>query len=334
MSTTVALPLLTNSRAKDFRACARLHQLRYERGYRPAVEASELRFGSLIHTGLEAWWRAPAAERWEAASAALTTADADALDRVKALVLLAGYHARWIDEPLDAIAVEHEFTVPLINPATGAASRTWTAGGKIDAIVRHRDSGRVYVVEHKTSSETLDPGSDYWRRLLLDSQVSTYMMAVRALGYEPAGTIYDVIAKPAQRPLLATPEDKRRYRKGDGALDARQRDRDETLDEYRDRITEAVSAEPERYFRRAEIVRLEEDERDAAFDLWQTGRAIADARNAGRWPRNPDACIRYSRACVFFDCCTRVASIDDPTRYRRVDPDHPNEELSGGPRAA
>jgi hypothetical protein len=35
------------------------------------VEDEVLRFGTLIHKGLEAWWKAPPAERLEAALAAI-----------------------------------------------------------------------------------------------------------------------------------------------------------------------------------------------------------------------------------------------------------------------
>jgi hypothetical protein len=52
------LPLLSTSRLSAYRACPRLHKHRYLDGYRPAVEADVLRFGSLLHVGLEAWWRA------------------------------------------------------------------------------------------------------------------------------------------------------------------------------------------------------------------------------------------------------------------------------------
>ncbi|MFA5058685.1 MAG: PD-(D/E)XK nuclease family protein [Opitutaceae bacterium] len=48
--------LLTNSRLLDLRSCARKHQLRYEeRIERVGEEAEALRFGTLMHNGLEAW---------------------------------------------------------------------------------------------------------------------------------------------------------------------------------------------------------------------------------------------------------------------------------------
>jgi hypothetical protein len=69
----------------------------------------------------------------------------------------------------------------LINPATGRASQTRQLGGKLDVLVRDQDS-RALIIEHKTSSEDLGPGSDYWRRLRMDPQISTYFVGARALG--------------------------------------------------------------------------------------------------------------------------------------------------------
>ena len=40
--------LLTNSRAKDARACLRLHHLKFELGYRGVRESEALRFGTAL----------------------------------------------------------------------------------------------------------------------------------------------------------------------------------------------------------------------------------------------------------------------------------------------
>jgi hypothetical protein len=65
------LPILSASRLRAARSCQRLHRFQYLDGYRPLVEAEALRFGTLIHLGLEAWWRAADGGRLEAALTAL-----------------------------------------------------------------------------------------------------------------------------------------------------------------------------------------------------------------------------------------------------------------------
>lgn len=183
------------------------------------------------------------------------------------------------------------------------------------------------VVEHKTTSLEIGPGSPYWRRLLLDSQVSNYLVGAEALGMRADGVLYDVIRKVQLRPYAATPEASRKYTK-DGKLYASQRAEDETLDEYRERVRAAIAEAPDAYYQRGTIVRLEREVVDAARDMWELGRQIREAELAHRWPRNPDACDSYGSLCPYFDVCTGVARIDDATRFR--DAPSANEELGEG----
>jgi hypothetical protein len=193
-------------------------------------------------------------------------------------VLLIAYDLRWSvegAERYDVLAVEAEFTAPLINPSTGHGSKTYLLGGKIDAIVRDQ-AGHVLLLEHKTSSEDLGPGSNYWLRLRIDSQVSVYYAGGKALGYDVEGVLYDVLAKPQLRPLKATPLESQKKTK-DGKLYANQRELDETPDEYELRVLKHIAENPDRYFHRGMVVRLEQEAREAAFDTWQTARLLREA---------------------------------------------------------
>lgn len=321
----VRLPLLTNSRAKSFRRCARHHQYAYQMGIRPVAKAAPLTFGAWFHTMLEAWWSATS-DHLGVALAVLEAPEAndlDPFDRVRAQELMLGYDARWGDEPLMVELVEAEFECDLRNPETGRPSQTWRLAGKIDAIATRESV--PWIVEHKTTSEDVSPGSTYWQKLRLDTQVSTYFLGAESLGYDVRGCIYDVIKKPALRPLEATPEDKRKY-KADGSLYAAQRDRDETPEEFRERFRAYVQDHLTELFVRGDVVRMQGELDDANFDLWQTARLIREAELADRHPRNPDACFQWSRACEYWEVCTGSASLGDATRFRKVET--PNEELT------
>jgi hypothetical protein len=227
------------------------------------------------------------------------------------------------------LEVEATFRAPVVNPDTGHVSRTYELGGRVDAIVA-LESGRVAIFEHKTTSEDLATGSAYWRRVsALDSQASTYYVGAKALGYDVDCVIYDVLRKPALRPLKATANPRMRK---DGLPAAGQRLTDETPGEYHDRIVAALSADPEKYFARGEVVRLEEDERSAAQDLWAQARLIREAELEQRWPRNPDACHRYGRFCSYLPVCAGETGIDNDALYRTADEAHEElvvEEVSG-----
>lgn len=349
--------LLTQSRLAAARRCQRFHHLRYELGYSALVELGGRRFGTLFHGGLEAWWLAKQAgfnddECLTNALAALV-GESDPFELAKARALMTAYHLRWASEPFEVLGVEAQFATELRNPATGAASRTWALAGKLDVILRDLRTDRVVFMEHKTSGEDITPGSTYWRRLRMDTQVSVYFEGARSLGYDCAACVYDVIGKPAIRPSsIAIIEDGakvvldangQRVRTKDGKKWRETADttagyvvqtRPETPDEYAARLTEAVASESERYLARGEVVRLESEMADALQDIWDTAKQIQEAKIAGRAPRNPSACVAYGHSCDYFEACSGAASIDDPALFVRNDNVHPelNVELVQTPK--
>lgn len=349
--TAILMALLTASRAKAARACKRLHHLEYDEGYRPATEEDVLRFGSLVHAGLEAWWNAKKAgqpqDTWLDAALAALVGEMDPYDLARAQVAMTGYHLRWKDEPFEVLAVEVRFETDLRNPGTGRASRTWRLAGKIDVVVKDLRDGLVRVVEHKTCGEDCSPGSDYWRRLRMDGQVSVYFEGATALGYDASACLYDVLAKPALRPSavpvldadgvkqvfdlhgerVRTKDGKKWRETGDTAQGFTLQTRPETPEEFKDRLLAAVAENPDRYFARGDVVRLEAEMNEALFDIWQLGLEVREGQVAKRFPRNSDACVRFGRTCPFWAACTGEASLDDPTKFTRLTNVHP--ELAG-----
>lgn len=316
------LPVITNSQLTTFRRCQREHYFAYLLGIRSREDAETLRFGSLMHKGLEAWWEAvrlglDADMRLARALGAIAGDEAsDEYEHAKAFVLMRGYDARWGSELSDEVtAVEAEFCAPIVNPDTDATSRTYALGGKIDVLFARS------FMEHKTTSDDIGVGSVYWRKLLLDPQVSTYYAGAKSLGHEVDGCVYDVIRKPGLRPFKATPADVRKYTK-DGRLYANQHDLDETAEEYAARLVEEVGANPDKYYQRGNVVRLEAEEREAQQDTWDLARMMRENVLVERYPRNTDACTRYGRVCPYFAVCTNTATLEDPALFERVDNVH------------
>ena len=190
---------------------------------------------------------------------------------------------------------------------------------------------RTLVVEHKTTSSDIGPGSRYWRRLTLDTQISQYMRGATELPFAtPEGMLYDVIRKPRISPLLATPEESRKYTKPskkepEPRLYANQRDRDETPAEYYERLLEDIGSEPDAYYQRGIIVRVGDEARAAAHDTWLVAGSIRESRTADAWPRNPGSCESYGQLCPYWRVCAEGANIADETLYRTAETAH--EEL-------
>lgn len=356
--------LLTASRLVKFQRCARAHHYRYELGVAPVQSAPALAFGTAIHAALEAFWRAWMTDGYgstESALDALLACGLDPLSLVKAQVMVSAYCARYmmLAARSTVLAVEVEFSAPLVDPDSGVTSGRWLLAGKIDAIVRLPD-GRVAIVEHKSSGRDASAGSDYRARLTLDAQVGIYFDGAEALGYAADLCLYDVLVKPSMEPALATPPEERKYTKPKsracrecakkapapgphfdekaqvfcvdgqvqtdpgGVLYANLRDRDETAEEYAERLMAAVEADPDRYLVQAELVRTAEERDDCRRDVAATVRAIELNRRQGYAPRSAQSCFVHGR-CEYLDACHAPSMIDDPYRYRRL-PIH--QELS------
>lgn len=321
--------LLTESRAQVARRCLREEKLRYVDGIVTALTADALRFGTLWHHGQEAWWGAMQHGRLEfglaEALGAMTmkaTPETDVFEMARVEAMMEGYHAMYCEEFYEVIGVELEFRAPLVNPETGAASRTFERAGKVDALVS--ENGRKLLVEHKTSGEDIAPGSSFWSRLRMGGQAAGYIRGAESLGHAVEGVLYDVARKPDLRPLKATPMESRKYKK-DGALYAAQREEDETVDEYRDRVRAAIAEAPEKYYQRGMVVRLEAQLAEADGEMWQLGQTLRECHRLQLAPRNTDACQRYGSICTYFSICAGESSADD-SRFKRLEFPHP--ELS------
>lgn len=328
------MQLLTNSRRNMYGECPRKHRLRYEDELTTSRTSEALAVGTLTHTCLEAWWKGNG--DLAAALAVLdeeTAKGATDLFRI-ALVrsIMRGYDAKWLGEMVDlsVIAVELEYSAPLFNPATMAASRTFELGGKIDAIAKLKD-GTVAIVEHKTTSDSLDPSSDYWQLLSIDGQVSGYYLGARSLGYEIETCLYDVIKKPSQKPsgvalkdedgfkivhdangVRVKTKDGKKWRESASTADGYVlQTRPETPDEFEARLSEAITEEN---FSRRLVHRTESDMLDYCSDMWGVAANIREAQNNKRWPRNPRSCKNYG-GCAYFPLCTGMADADDESMY-------------------
>ena len=343
--------LLTSSRIRAAHACPRLDHYRYGLGL-VAPSTGAMAFGTAIHAGLEAWWATirdglPG----DALDAALAVLDcqplADPYDLARAEAMLVAYDVRWLRWAcsVEVLAIEAEFRAPLRHP-DGRTARTWSLAGKLDALVRLSD-GRVAIVEHKTTSRDAGAGTEYRARLTLDPQVSVYHDGAAALGYAADLCLYDVLVKPSQKPLTATPDEDRVYtqpksrackacRKAPGVhvedgitcaegrivtdpggrLRAGQRVADETPEEYRARLIEAIAADPDRYLIHAEIVRTERDRAEHGADVWETVHAIEHHRRRLPVlpPRHASACFAHGSPCAFLPLCEGRGRIEDYAR--------------------
>jgi len=191
----------------------------------------------------------------------------------------------------EVISVELEFTFPLLNPETESPSKTFVEAGKIDGVLKHKTSGAIKVLEHKTTSESVEPESDYWARLAMDGQISKYVLAVMQGGQDVRSVVYDVAKKPGIKPLR------------------KDKPNPETPQEFFDRCLENIRENPAAFFVQKEIPRSDSDLVDYCKDAWELSKQILYSRQHNLWPRNPSACTAYGQ-CEYFDLCAGRATVD------------------------
>jgi citrate lyase gamma subunit len=256
--------------------------------------------------------------------------------------LLSGYDWRWGASKLKVIATEQSFRLPLRNPATGKPSQLFELAGVIDGIVRMEDS-RLAVMEHKTASEDLALGSDYWLRLQNDLQISIYVHAARELGHDVSTVFYDVIRKPSIKPtrvplldrtglkIVLNADGQRVLKKdgmprqtGDTAKSYVLQSRPMTPDEWSQRIIDDIAKRPDFYYARVEIPRLDQEIEECRAELW----TLREAQRNNRWYRTVtrDTC----GFCSYFGLCSSKTDLSSgvaPEGFEFVSNVHP--ELKG-----
>lgn len=325
---------ITHSEMQAADKCLRKEFLCYQLGLRPERDATPLRIGSAVHYGLDLYKKG--AGPTDAIKGTMVKFDSTQpkhddylydweIERVTISAMLNGYFWRWadMDKTIRIIASEQVFNIPIINPNTGRAMRTATAAGKTDGIGELLYSNQLAIIEHKTNSEDLSAESDLWKMLRIDGQISLYYLAAQKMGYDVQTVLYDVLRKPTKKPYKATPTEKRKYKK-DGSLYANMRDKNETPNDYAIRINQDMGENPDFYFARREIPRIESDLKEFEYDLWHKAKLIQECKNNNRWPKATGACRGFGK-CPYFDLCVDGYDINSgivPEGYIRVNKIH------------
>lgn len=336
-----------------FKICRKKHWFSYELGIRRSDDSKPLRMGSAYHEGLEILETTGSIDGaceavysyYQFQPENINQIDWE-YERETVLRLLCGYKWRWENDPIEYLAAEQEFHLPLINPATAKASRTFTIDGKIDGIIRVNETGRVGVMEHKLLSEDIASDSPLWKRLRIDHQISLYVLAARRLGHQADFVFYSVTRKPTIKPTAVPILDELGTKivldhYGNRVLNANKtfrqtgdtekgyvlQQRMMTAEEWGAKLSDDIAARPEFYYARKEIQRLDTDLAEYESELWDIQKAMRDAQLNDRHYRtcNKETCAW----CGYFSICTEGWRQGDslPEGFVQLENKHP--ELKG-----
>jgi hypothetical protein len=164
---------LNSSGIRALQRCPKFYKFAYEDGYAPIDKGQALSVGTYVHECLEAWWKAESGKRLEAMTSVMPHTSIDPYNLARAQAMLAGYAIKWQDEAekYDVLGTE----VPWEMSAPG--KQGWKLYGTVDAMLREKSTGRLLVMEHKTTSSRAGGGEHYRQRLSMDVQVGLYLTA-------------------------------------------------------------------------------------------------------------------------------------------------------------
>jgi hypothetical protein len=272
------LTSLSNTALTAARDCKRKYYYRYERGLQRRREhVPALHFGRLWHKALARWFR----ERTTAGMQDyLSTQGATPDDVARCSAMLTGYVAQWSAFPRCSL---HEIGIrlPIRNPATNRRSQRFFQFLILDMLALDLDFPGVWLWEHKTAAQI---DGSYLEKLWSDAQITGYYAALRDMGIDVVGVVYDVALKPRLR-----------------------QKKNETEEEFYNRIEDWHLTKPEAYHREAVYI-SDRQVADWREDVWQVTQEILSCRRTGYWYRNTARCNDYYRQCEFSPLCQNGAS--------------------------
>lgn len=258
----------------------------------------------------------------------------------KCIGLIGGYAERWKNADYDVLEVEHVLSADLINPETNVKSRSYRMAGKLDVICRDT-AGRIVVIDHKTTSEEVaDFDAPYWRQLVIEGQVTHYMLLQWLNGEKVDYAVWDVMRKPGIAPKIITKKEReaaymtKEYcgsKLNTEELEKLAASERETSFMYSARVLEdCTHIRPEHYFQRRTVPRMDSEILEYAKELWQHSQDMLWSKRNQSFPRNSGACMLYKTPCKFLGICSGHDNAESGNWTNRAGWPHPElPQMSG-----
>ena len=363
-----------------YKSCPQRYRLRYVEGLTEAVKPELLRMGTAWHRGLEvlAWPVGTGIESFDPDAALIDLTEENrlelaiesatrvyetipdwadptewAVERETLANALAAYHWLYRDQnEYEVVATELSFELPLVNPETGRPTPNMVRVGKIDQILRRKNTGVLLIGEHKTTSKPIDSDSSYWGRLRLDTQSKFYIVAARdcqdagQIQSEPnhtnmvSGLLHDVFHKPQISPKKLTMAESAEFVKtgeycgqqfgtrlmmpgyvevGGERAEAEPGKKEgtfalrETPGMFGARLLQDMTTRPEVYFARREIAFTDQELEAFRHQTWALQRNMCEMERTGYWFQNEEQCEATFKCCYCSICYNNVDTTQGQT---------------------
>jgi hypothetical protein len=304
-------------------------------GYVPARDKPTLEVGTMVHRGLESFWKGESYAEAVGAMDALRDrkplfweTEEGVLALAKSKLYLWGYYYRWMSSMDDFVehktTVEDEFRLKIDK---------LSFAGKFDVVTKDANTGRWVIIEHKTAgSHASNITSPYWEKLPMDVQLTLYREAVRrrqSLDYVP-DVIYDVLITTSSEPSQRKPYVRKRKNESVDSYNARKAGNKENLEEYFERVTPDYYDPPHvagsaKYIRRRITVTKQEHQERLA-EIISMARLLepvplgdyGDGEATSPWThiRNTSSCKDFG-GCEFLNVCLSREGLESASYMKR-----------------
>jgi hypothetical protein len=308
--------LLTYSNTSLFQSCRWKYWVRQVKCLVPRHKELVFSFGQAYHSGIETYYKeaksplddAALLKSHQAADELLQLNKATDFDNavpIKVKSMIRGFARSFANSPYEITNQEMQFLVKLDDAPDfeidGVKYEFWISG-KIDAEMKHRPTGGLYLGEWKTCTSF----DDYMCKIRQDNQPWQYI-----LGYflqnrvRPSGVVYRLAKKTMIR-----------------------QKKSETVDEFFDRIATEYNDNVAEYFKE-EVVPFDAKRADRHFNhLYDIAKEMKFAFQNDIWTRSHGSCFNYNKPCPYMSICKTDSENDFnmiADAYFGVKP--PNEEL-------
>lgn len=299
----MALLKVSHSSLRAFQTCPRKYTYLYHDKRVPNSFSPALQVGTFVHEALDVWWQdgPDACVEWMISHAE----DLSAVEASRVAALVGQYNPP--RDEFEWVSNEEPFEVSVPRPE-GGIMRGVRVIGFADGILIRKKDGKKVVRECKTTASQIIGFGPFWERLAIDGQIGMYANA-----FDVDDIYYDVLRK-SQLKVSAADKKAAAALVKSGGLD-REATSDEIHDAFQARVTAVIQAEPELFFQWRHISVTPEERELAAFNLYQSIRALKAAQQTDCWPMHSGSCSGFS-GCQYLGVCCGREELSDPVRFR------------------
>ena len=267
------------------------------------------------------------------------------IERIILLYTLSAYNWYWGENNYEIIFNEQQFKIPMVNPETNRTLPNVKVVGKIDKMIKENN---YLVMEHKSTSKSIDGDSNYWKRLRLNAQSNLYPLALKGylspedMATKFGGILYDVWHKPTIRPKKLTQSDSKKFvengkycgqkfivthefmnparinyfRVNNSQTEAEPGAKEytfairETPEMFGARLLQDITERPEFYFARREIPILEADMERFKHELYNIYQTARNMDKTDSWYHNDQSC-EATFHCPYMAICYNNLQVDE-----------------------